>query len=390
VAFLCSHRSQGLLIVFDATFIYERPWATSINWCIVSILTDVYFLPLSYVTDTAATWRPIYQIWVVPCVASLILTVFLVPESFFVRPPIAFDGRFLVQDASEHTRIYDTPDAIGPSSFLEDDSPPESTGLWNKFVDLIKIQRAPGTSWRAAGSTCAQMILCLCNPLVVWVSLFGGVILAVALFQNETQYKYIVFNLLTTENIVVQLHRVESYFAIAGVVSGLLCIPVAGPMITWFVSFCTRRSGGTRHAEVYLIGFVVPIVTATIAIGLMSASITNDWPITMQYIIYGITNMSYILIFSASILWLTEAFPLWAAASIAVELLVVVLLGSFLSAKLGFWAATGNITGPSILQALLVLVLGAVIVPVAFWGKNVRQFIHGRWSLSQKAALRPQ
>ncbi|KAH6695756.1 major facilitator superfamily domain-containing protein [Plectosphaerella plurivora] len=389
VRFAMHFERLGLLIVFDATFIYERPWATTISWCIISVMANIYFLPLSYITDVATNWRPLYQVWVVPCIISLILTLFLVPESFFIRPSVAFDGRFLVQSASEHIQIYDTIDAISPSGFPEDDSPSERTSLLSRFVDLIRVQRAPGTSWRAAGSTCAQMILCFCNPLVIWVSLLSGVILAVAMFQNETQYRFIIFNLLTTESIVVQLHRVETWFVISGVVSGLLSIPVSGPLITWFVAFCARRSGGTRHAEVYLIGFVLPIVTAAISVGLFASSISNDWPITIQYVIYGVTQMSYILIFSAGTVWLTEAFPLWAAASIAVELLVVVLLGSFLSAKLGSWAEKGNITGPSILQVLLIIILGAVIVPVAFWGKNVRQFIHGRWSLSQKAALRP-
>lgn len=342
-------------------------------------------------------WRPVYQMWVVPCFFSFLLLVALVPETFFVRPPVAFDGRLLVQSSSERTKIYDSKDDIkddikGDIDSLapSDENTPDASDVFGRLIGRLSIRRAQGTSWKAAGSICVQMVLCLGNPLLIWSSLLGGVVLAVAIFQNKTQFQYIIYHLLTAEPLQAQLRRSDIHFAISGIVSALLSIPLSAPLITWFVRFCARRSGGKRHAEVYLIGYVVPIVASAVSIGLYAASITNRWPIGVQYLIYGITNISYVLVISAGIVWLTEAFPIWVAASVAIQLFWVILIGSFLGARLAAWAATGNVVGPSILQVMLVLVLGAVIVPIAFWGKNVRQYIHGKWSLSQKGALRPQ
>jgi MFS family permease len=379
---------QALLVVIDATFISERPWAAAALWCAVSIMMHVYYLPISFFTGGGVNWRPVYQFWVVPCIISFFVILIWVPETFFLRPSVAFNGRLLVQSASEHTEIYDTTDAISPSA-TEEASPEPDTFL-GRLVERLSIHRAPGTNWRAAASICVQMVLCLGNPLVIWASLLGGVVLAVAVFQNETQFKYIVFNLFTTEPLTLQLRRADVYFAASGIISAVLSIPLSAPLITWFVRFCARRSGGTRHAEVYLIGYLIPITTAAITIGLYASSRSNHWPIGTQYVIYAITNISYVLVISAGIVWLAEAFPLWVAAAVAVQLFSVILIGSLLGAKLASWASTGNIIGPSIVQGTLVLVMGAIIVPIAFWGKSVRQYIHGRWSLSQKGALRPQ
>jgi vacuolar-type H+-ATPase catalytic subunit A/Vma1 len=45
---------------------------------------------------------------------------------------------------------------------------------------------------------------------------------------------------------------------------------------------------------------------------------------------------------------------------------------------------------PTVLISVLIGVLGTLAVPAAFWGKTVRQYIHGRWSDSERTALRPQ
>ena len=381
---------QGLLVIVDATFVYERPWAAATLWCAVSILMHLLYLPISNFTGGGVNWRPVYQWYAVPCLISFLLILIAIPETFFVRPPIAFDGRLLVQNGSEHTHIYETTDDISPSNESEGASF-EYLGLLRRFFGALTIERAPGTSWRAAGSICVQMVLCICNPLVIWSSLLGAAVLSVAIFQNETQFKYIIFNLITTEPLRTQLRRADVSFAVSGIVSALLSIPISAPLVTWFVRYRARKSGGIRHAEVYLIGYAIPIIFSILTISLFAASVSYRWPTIIQFLIYGITNISYVLVISAGIVWLIEAFPLWAAAAVAIELFFVILLGSLLGAKLGSWALTSqNYIGPSIVQGILVLVLGAVIVPVAFWGKNVRQFIHGRWSLSQKGALRPQ
>lgn len=38
----------------------------------------------------------------------------------------------------------------------------------------------------------------------------------------------------------------------------------------------------------------------------------------------------------------------------------------------------------------LLLALGGIVVPIAFWGKGARQYINSRWGEGRDGALRPQ
>jgi hypothetical protein len=376
---------QSIIITLDATFVYERPYAVSILWCFVMGSVNVLLTPLPYITDVAVSWRPVYVVWVAPAFASLLLVFFFVPETFFLRPPVALDGRILVQSSSEHVKIYEDWESVDPVDVAHQREAAESGRYASIRWDRLKIARAPGTDWKAARAVALQMVLCLCNPLVLWVSLLGGVILGGVIFLNITQVIHLMQTLEGAE-----LSMMSAYVGISGGVSSLIAIPAAGPLIAWATRYFTIRSGGTRHAEVYLIGFILPVVTAVISLGVYAAATTNMWAPSVQYFVFGLANFSFLTSYVSGIVWVTEAFPPWAAASLAVELAAVNMLASVVGINLTRWAAQGDIMGPCILLVILILVLGAVAVPIAFWGKSLRQRIDGKWSTCEKGALRPQ
>ena len=41
-------------------------------------------------------------------------------------------------------------------------------------------------------------------------------------------------------------------------------------------------------------------------------------------------------------------------------------------------------------MACIILGIGLVAVPIAFWGENLRQYIDGKWAINEMGALRPQ
>ncbi|KAF4502496.1 mfs general substrate transporter [Fusarium agapanthi] len=355
-----------ILILIDATFIHERPSALSLFWCTGSALVKLALLILPFTTDITLSWR----------------FLFFVPETYFLRPPVALDGRVLVQSSSEKVEVYGGWDEI---ELIRNDKPlpdlPSSWSIWSH----LKVSRAPGTKWESMLTTYGQMFLCILNPLTFWVSLLTGIILSGVIFLNLTQPSALI-EMFGDE----QIRCINALLGVAGIVGSLLAFPLTGPFASWFTRYYTFRKGGIRHAEVYLALFSIPVITGLISVLLNGFALVNKWPSAWIYITSAISIMSYLTGNVAFTLWITEAFPRWAAAALAVQLFTGNMIGFGIGTAIAPWVRDGHILQPTILIFVLMLVMGTMAVPAAFWGKTVRQYIQGRWSDSERTALRPQ
>lgn len=366
----------------DATFIHERPYALSMYWCFGSAIIKSIFIILPQIEDLNSHWRDVYKVWSIPCTVAIFLLIIFLPETYFFRPPIALDGRMLGQSSSEHVRLYDGWKLFqGPQRQKDLPQKPRLASL----LERLKVSRAPGTYARSAVATYMQMLLCIINPLVFWVAILAGAILSGVIFLNMVQ------PLILAQPPYNQNAEVTSInIGICGIVGSLIAFPATGPLIAWFTRCCSLRCGGIRHAESYLPGFAVPVLTSLISLGINFAAIKSVLPSTYFYISSALSIMSYVTGNVAFTLWITEAFPRWAAATFAVQ----VFIGNMFSFGLGFsflpLIENNEIGIPTGLLMGIVAALGIIVVPVAFWGKQVRQLIHGRWSFSERAALRPQ
>jgi MFS family permease len=92
---------QMVLMVIDITFIHERPQAIAIWFCVVGAVTFAVLSFIPLVFDLSTIWKPFYFAWSFPSLVSTLLVFLVVPETYFLRPPVAFDGRVLVQSGSE-------------------------------------------------------------------------------------------------------------------------------------------------------------------------------------------------------------------------------------------------------------------------------------------------
>ncbi|KAG8675922.1 hypothetical protein FPOAC1_001917 [Fusarium poae] len=371
-----------ILILIDATFIHERPTALSLFWCIGSAAIRLSTLVLPYTTDLISTWRCVYRVWLAPCIIALVLVLIFVPETFFLRPPVALDGRVLVQSGSEKVEIYGGWDEV---EALRNEKPlpdiPSSSSFWSHF----KVSRAPGTNWESAAATYGQMLLCILNPLTFWVSLLAGVILSGVIFLNLTQFTAIML-----EGGVKDEKTINALLSVSGILGSLLAFPAMGPLATWFTRYHSFRTGGIRHAEVYLALFAVPVITGLTSVLINGLTIMRGWSITWIYVTSALSIISYLTGNVAFTLWITEAFPKWAAAAQAVQLFTSNMVGFGIGTGIAPWVQQNHIVEPTVLISVLIGVLGTLAVPAAFWGKTVRQYIHGRWSDSERTALRPQ
>ncbi|KAF9768554.1 hypothetical protein IL306_014153 [Fusarium sp. DS 682] len=371
-----------ILILIDATFIHERPNALSLFWSSGSVAIKLALLILPFTTDTTSNWRCVYKVWLAPCILAFVLCLFCVPETYFLRPPVALDGRVLVQSSSEKVQIYGGWDEVEE---IRTEKPlPDIPASWS-FWSHLKVTRAPGTKWESMLATYGQMFLCILNPLTFWVSLLTGIILCGVIFLNLTQ-----------PTALIKMHGVEEtgcinvLLGVAGVIGSILAFPASGPFASWFTKYYTFRKGGIRHAEVYLALFAIPVITGLTSVLLNGLALVNNWPSVWIYITSAISIISYLTGNVAFTLWITEAFPRWAAAALAVQLFTGNMFGFGIGTAIMSWVEDNHILQPTILISVLILVMGAMAVPAAFWGKTVRQYIQGRWSDSERTALRPQ
>ncbi|KAM5349356.1 hypothetical protein ACJ41O_005861 [Fusarium nematophilum] len=368
-----------ILILIDATFIHERPNALSLYWCSGAVFIKLSLIILPLTTDLDTNWRSVYQGWAVPCLTALVLALIFIPETYFLRPPVALDGRILVQSSSEKVKIYDDWHDVEAGA----ERPLPELPATRNPLSRLKVSRAPGTSWAAMAATYKQMLLCILNPLTFWVSLLSGVILSGVIYLNLAQPSVLVVRWGQDPEAVSRLSGV------AGIVGSFVAL-ATGPLVCWLTRSCSLRAGGVRHAEVYLPIFAMPVVSGLLSIILNAFAIEEDWAPIWMYITSALSLFSYLTGNVAFTLWITEAFPRWAAAALAVQLFVSNMASFGIGTAIMPWVETKTIVQPTVVISVLILILGVLAVPAAFWGKNVRQFIHGRWSDSEKGALRPQ
>lgn len=373
-----------MLMILDATFIHERPYAFSIFFAFSSAFVSIALMPVPWIFNPMTQWRPLYQVWFGPCLVQLVFAVLFLPETYFVRPAVALDGRVLVQSSSEKIQIYENWEVMpcGPHC-PHMNHVVEPTGP-SKWTQRLKIERAPGTSWKGAGYTYLQVVLCLTNPLLVWVSLLSAAILSGVIYIGLVLPDYLLRYLKGAE-----LEIYSICLGVSGILGCLFALPATGPLITWCIKYFTNHSGGTRHAEGYLPGFVLPIVSGALSVGLFGLVKSHGWPTAVFYLSNALSAFASVTTNVAVTLWITEAFQPWAAASLALQQFTANIVAFGVGVNLLAWVQNDEAGHSIIVIVTLILVFGAFAVPVAFYGKTVRQYLHGRWSESEKGAIRP-
>ncbi|KAL8388916.1 hypothetical protein RB595_009019 [Gaeumannomyces hyphopodioides] len=455
--------STGLLVLIDVTFIHQRSNAIAADWAVATFVTQLLICLVPLTNDLSTQWRPVYRAWAIPSVVLFVLVWLFVPETYFLRPPVALDGRILVQGGSEKIRMYDDWDQVpggrpaAPEDPLYGGSGDEERGLGGSGLEepstpgraavaltLVRspsdsgslavtrspshagslapltpslarnaelrgpagggnrygggggsgvaswaerhmsVHKAAGGDWRSALAFFPQTGLCLVNPLLFWVALLNAVNFGGMISIGSTYPAVLMAPPYSLEPRSVSLVNLAAAFG------SLLAWPGSGPVIERVTNRLTRRNGGVRHAEYYLPGFVLPVLTGVLSLAIYGTAVRRGWHPAWIYASYGLNSFSYVSGGVANTVWAAAVFPRWAAAALAVVGGVSYVLSFGLSYAIPPWLESQGFAGANIQIAALMLVLGLVAVPVAFWGRNVRQFIHSRWGAYEAGAVRPQ
>ncbi|KAF1967416.1 MFS general substrate transporter [Bimuria novae-zelandiae CBS 107.79] len=378
---LCEGLSLSLafLMMIDMTFIARRPMAIAGMWAVAGFFGTSCLSLVPFLSDYGKEWRLFYARWSILGSLALLTAYIWYPETYFKRPTVAFDGMILMQSATEKLTIYEDLEA---NSEIYRDLPsidPKKPGLLRR----LGLARAPSTSWTAMGRCYIQMLFCLVNPLLFWVLIASAFNNAGMIFIGAT---YAIILSAPPYDLSTSLVPIGNVSSGAG---SLLSYFVAGYLLCQVLARLGRRNGGVREAEHYLFGYIAPVIFGGLSTLLYGLAVHNQWHYTMFYLAYGINGLSFVSFQIGNTMWVTEAFPRWAAPALAVVTGGCYLMSFTLSFALAPWIDAHGYLLVGIELTLLQAVGGLIVVPIAFWGKSARQRIHGRWANERSGALRP-
>lgn len=352
-------------------------------WSIVGFLGTISLSSVPYITDHGMQWRRFFLYWSIPAGIACVLCILFFPETYFKRPTVAYDGLTILQTASEKLTIYEDDGRDSNWSIYNKTLPATpSRNCFQNFFDQVCI-RVSRASWKSMFLCYPQIFFCFVNPLIFWVVVMTAFNFAGMLFIGST-YAVVLrgppYKL--SSALLVQVTN----FAGLG---SLLAWPIGGSFVCFFLKRLSKRNKGVREAEHYLIGYILPVTTGALSSLIYGLAVHYKWHFATYYLAYGLNCFSFISLAIANTLWVTEAFPRWAAPA-----LVVVGGGSYIVSFAMSFALVPWIEKQGFLLVGVELMAaqaftGLICTPIAFWGKGVRQMIHGRWAERREGALRP-
>lgn len=368
-------------MVIDLTFINQRPMAIALMWCGAGCFGTSGVALAPVLSDHGHNWRQFFRYWTIPVTISLLVSFVLYPETYFKRPAVAFDGMILLQTATEKLTIYED---VEKRAGVYRDLPahPLRTGFAG-LRDRLGFARSPFASWTSMGRCYLQMGYCAANPLIVWVLIASSFNSASMIYIGSTYARVLIAPPYNVSSDIVGTVNVASG------VGSLLGFLVWSCAVSKVVTHLSRRNRGVLEAEHYLVGYVVPTVTGALSSLLYGMAVNHKWPKEWMYFAYGLNGMSYVMLMVSNTLWVTGAFPRWAAPALAVVGGGCYLLAFAMSFVLEPWIEAQGHGAVGIQLAAFQILGGLVALPVAFWGKSARQAIQGRWADDRSGALRP-
>jgi hypothetical protein len=360
------------------TFIHERPKAIALLWSIAGLFGTGVVAVVPYISDHGAQWRAYYHFWSIPALISFVLVFCLFPETYFKRPTVAFDGLIVLQSATEKLTVFkDTETDCG----IYRDLPKLPTHVG--FLGRYNIWRSPFGSWRSMGRCYPQIVFCLLNPLIFWV--------AFAVSINYTGMMFIAtsYSRILQEAPYHLSSKVISLVNIASGLGGLVAYPLGVYPVQKVLDHLARQNHGVREAEHYLVGLILPVVTGAGSSLLYGMAAHYGLHTSAYYCANGLNGFSWVTVAITTTMWVTEAFPRWAAAAVAAMGGGSFLITFCMTFALAPWTDAQGFKLVGIELAVLQLISGLVAVPIAFWGKSARQAMNGRWADERGGALRP-
>lgn len=366
-------------MLIDITYVHQRPNYIAAFFCFCTGMANVIIAFTPYLISATGTWRSLYQMLAMLSGLNSIMVLVMVPETYFKRPPVSFDGLVLSQSQEGRVTLYPTWQAVpgadqrSGKEWMQVLEHQEKKTTCPVFGNWILVNRTWADGPAAIGRFWRQLPLSLFNPLVIWVLtqsalVIGGMVVTCATYASILEAPPYNFT----------PHQVGlSKFSTA--IGVFLAYPVCGTLTIHICRALTRRNRGVREPEHYLPSFIISVMTASVSLALYGLAEERQWASTWILFFVGLNYFSANALLVSNALWVTEAFPRWAAPG-----LVVVIGGGFalsfgVSSAIGPWIQGQGLARAYWELSATTVAVGLVGIPVTIWGKRVREYIYGRW-----------
>ncbi|KAH7360469.1 major facilitator superfamily transporter [Rhexocercosporidium sp. MPI-PUGE-AT-0058] len=369
------------LMLLDLTFIHERIIVLSIFWSVGGAISNAVIAAVPKIDSVFHTWRGFYYVLFLLALLSSVAAYFLCPETYFHRPPLAFDGRVLVQSTAERVTIYETWAEAGLHKAL----PEAPVTLAKLRADELKILGLDiPNRWSRMRAIYPQILLLLLNPLVFWVMILNA-LATTGILAFDLSYGV----LLLSPPYSFSIDKV-ALIKLACAAGSLATFPIVGLLNSKITRRLATRNGGRQSVEHYLPSFILPVITGFLAQLLYGLAAQRKLHYGWIFTSYGMMYFSFISLYTCNSLWAVEAFPCFAAASLAVVMGVSYILPFALSFVIKPWTArVGQLSMHATLGGMI-LGVGSIGIPIAICGREWRAAILRRYGNMQGGALRPQ
>lgn len=241
-------------------FLHERARYQQLFSSIQTVVSGTLIILTSYIASTIG-WRAWYYLFAGFSGLTLIVSIFFVPETKYIRPLTAYKGEW----TEEVIDAYGKPSRLVTGLDVENSKAIDHILTVNDERVLDTVNHFPRTrrsdmrifvnkaDWNEAVQCLKHMSQLVFFPNVFWIFSMNGIFLGVNIAMG-----------LTYSNILSGpvYHWANKYISIAQagqIVVAFICIPALGYGSDIIVKFMARRHGGVHEPEHRLLTLITPL-----------------------------------------------------------------------------------------------------------------------------------
>ncbi|RMY72273.1 hypothetical protein D0863_04622 [Hortaea werneckii] len=378
------HLGARMLLGFSAVnsealeihFLHERSTCITYQVTIPTMMNCVYCLFVSPIAGATGpgNW---YNLWAGLTAATLLFSIFLAPETKYVRSLAAYGQTTETSSANQIVpknslclrELCIAEVAIRYAAFLC------GTRLERRTLSVASESCVSFfTDWRLM-KTSQNTFQVLPFPNVLWAFCLNGLTIGVNIVISTTYGE-------TMQTGYGWGHSSVSYVTAGQIVTALIALPVLVKGSDWAIKYAAKRNGGVHELENRLLLLWLPII-----VGVISATIYGQaaqHPDQYHWFAIAFVYAAYYFCFLGAniggITYLLDSYP----ARSAPVLVVICAFRGFVSFGTSYgvtdFIETSGYDGSFGTYAGLTALFGLLGLPVFFFGKRIRQFT-GRWAV---------
>ncbi|PVH82704.1 major facilitator superfamily transporter [Cadophora sp. DSE1049] len=371
---LAAGQSEALcpLMISEVFFLHERARYQQFFSSFQTIISGTLIILTSYIASTIG-WRAWYYLFAGFSGLVLILAIFFVPETKYVRPLAAYEGMGALKDLSESTVVrsdVESPKQVQQFMTVHDKRVLDTANFLPRTLASDMALFVNEADWSEALSCIKHQCQLFFFPDVFWVFSMNGIFLGVNIAMG-----------LTYGNILGEAYHWASKYisvAMAGqIVVAFVCIPMLGYGSDFIVKFMARRKGGIHEPEHRLLTLIIPLL-----LGILFSIIYGQaaaFPEKYHWMAIVITLNGYFFTFiganTAGITYLLDAYPTRGASC----LVMICAMRGVISFALSYGTVSlyshHGYDGAFGLFGGITAAFGALGIVVYFTGKRIRHFV---------------